>query len=129
MIGETLECCTIEHIVCRQIFLSYIKHSFRFCYHQNTTCEILLNQIDYYIKFLSLGIKVICCLVSATRLIFGLILLQEDSPVVFVDIPEDMHNSLRVCLDGGFKMGREGRVYILFLNYGHYKMFFKKLTY
>jgi len=37
--------------------------------------------------------------------------------------------TLRVCLDGKFKRGREGRVHFLFLNYGHYKMFFKKLTY
>jgi len=35
----------------------------------------------------------------------------------------------RVCLDEGFRRGREGRVYFSFLNYGHYKMFFKKLTY
>jgi len=33
-----------------------------------------------------------------------------------------------VCLDGGFRRGREGRVYFSFLNYGHYEMFFKKLT-
>jgi len=36
--------------------------------------------------------------------------------------------SLGVCLDGGFRRGREGRVYFSFLNYGHYEMFFKKLT-
>jgi len=32
-------------------------------------------------------------------------------------------------LDGGLRRGREGRVYISFLNYGHYEMFFKNLTY
>jgi len=34
----------------------------------------------------------------------------------------------RVCLDGGFKRGREGRAYFSFLNYGHYKMIFRKLN-
>jgi len=33
------------------------------------------------------------------------------------------------CLDGGFRRKREGKVYFLFLNYEHYEMFFKKLTY
>jgi len=35
--------------------------------------------------------------------------------------------SLRVCLDGGFRRGREGRIYFSFLNYGHYEMFFKMI--
>jgi len=38
-------------------------------------------------------------------------------------------DSLRVCLDEGFRRGREGRVYFSILNYGHYEMFYKKLTY
>jgi len=33
-----------------------------------------------------------------------------------------------VCLDGGFRRGREERIYISFLNYGLYKIFFKNLT-
>jgi len=31
---------------------------------------------------------------------------------------------LRVCLDGGFRRGRERRTYFSFLNYGYYKMSF-----
>jgi len=37
-------------------------------------------------------------------------------------------NKLRVCLDGGFRRGREERAYFSFLNYGHYKMIFRKLN-
>jgi len=35
----------------------------------------------------------------------------------------------KVCLDGEFRRGREGRVYFSFLNYGHHEMFLRKLTY
>jgi len=35
----------------------------------------------------------------------------------------------KMCLDGGFRRGKEGRVHFSFLNYRHYEMSFKKLTY
>jgi len=42
----------------------------------------------------------------------------------FIFSNESFGLGLRVCLDGGFRRGREGRVYLSFLNYGHYEMFF-----
>jgi len=39
-----------------------------------------------------------------------------------------LDNSFRVCLDGGFRRGRDVIVYSHFLNYGHYKMIFRKFN-
>jgi len=33
-----------------------------------------------------------------------------------------------VCLDGGFRRRRKGRVYFSFLNYGDYKIIFRKMN-
>jgi len=44
----------------------------------------------------------------------------HQDPIHMTKADQPANYSLRVCLDGGFRRGREGKVYFSFLNYGHF---------
>jgi len=53
---------------------------------------------------------------------------EDTIPLIHCREPKISGSVLRVYLNGGFRRGRERRVYFSFLNYRHYKMILKKLN-